>query len=270
MPFDFSLHSSNAMIYALNFSKYYEFDIEVFHAVELPVIAAESSFINYPLKEIIEENKIALENEINRLKKISKTEAVSYTIHVETGMNTSRLIEEAEEKFTDLIIMSVSSRNKFGELFIGSNSIITARNSTIPVLLIPDKKTFNAINNIMLALDASEEVGEHFYTELKFWTDLFNAELRIVIVQEESKAGSITNTIGELDAENKLSHLQHKTFYLTGDPKTEIERMIKNQNPDLLISAPRKHNFFEDILNKSLTKHLAYHSEIPLMTIINQ
>ena len=267
IPFDYSEHAKNTAGYAFGLAKEYGFELIFFHAFQLPVITAESSFINYPIEEMIKENKSALEKEAFRLSELNSAKEIKLKTIVKAGFTTETIIQESQEENADIILMSVTGRNKFGETMIGSNAIFTARNSKIPVLIIPEKYIFKKINKLTLAIDTNDEIEKKFSDKIKYWKDIFDADLEIINIYKKTSNREILQTIGELNAENEFSHIQHKTFYVNDEVRHGIHDFLSKSKPEIFVLVPKKHNIIADVFRESLTKHFAYHSEIPILCI---
>ena len=86
-------------------------------------------------KEITEKKLKDIQNKL-RTDNISS----SYDIEVRHGDPAQNIIEIAEEKDSDLIVISTKGKGNLKELLIGSTAVKVAEKSPIPVLLVPVKK----------------------------------------------------------------------------------------------------------------------------------
>ena len=68
--------------------------------------------------------------------------------------------------------------------------------------------------------------------------------------------------------EKKLENTNHKTFFVyEKDVNKGILEFIDVNNCDLIVTSPKKHNFFYNLFVESHTKKLVFHSPVPVLTI---
>ncbi len=267
VPFDYSEASANAAEYAVSLGKFFDAKLVLFHVYQLPVVTAEASFIQYPLDELHKENLIMLKKERSKLQNRFAND-LPIDVVVKSGFPGSNITEEAENQNADLIIMGITGRNKMGEVLIGSTAVFTARNSKTPVLIVPEGVKYKKIKKIAFACDFDHTEEGGIIETVELYRFLFDAELDIVNVYDENKEPTLENAISGLTVENTLSHVPHKTFFVNNDdPSDGLENYLDKHKPDLLIVVPKRHNLFEKIFRESMTKHLAYHAHIPVLTI---
>ena len=65
-----------------------------------------------------------------------------------------------------------------------------------------------------------------------------------------------------------FSAIKHKLITIQDNDVPEaIKVYLQLNKPDVLIINPKKHDLFEKIFHKSVTKKLAFHSSIPVLSI---
>ena len=87
------------------------------------------------------EKKAITEKKLKDIQNKLRTDNISssYDIEVRHGDPAQNIIEIAEEKDSDLIIISTKGKGNLKELLIGSTAVKVAEKSPIPVLLVPVK-----------------------------------------------------------------------------------------------------------------------------------
>jgi nucleotide-binding universal stress UspA family protein len=267
VPFDYSEASVNAAEYAIGIGKFFDAKLVLFHVYQLPVVTAEASFIQYPLDELHKENVVMLKKERSRLQNKLAND-LPIDVVVRSGFPGSNIIEEAEKQGADMIVMGITGRNKLGEVLIGSTAVFTARNSEIPVLIVPSEVKYKKIRKIAFACDYDHTEEGGIIEHVELYRFLFDAQLDIVNVYDEDKEPTLEKAISGLTVENTLSHVPHKTFFVHNDDASEgLEDYLEKHKPDLLIVVPKKHNLFEKMFRESMTRHLAYHAHIPVLAL---
>jgi nucleotide-binding universal stress UspA family protein len=267
VPFDFTDVSRNSAAYAAGLGKFFDAKLVLFHSFQLPVVTAEASFIQYPVDEMYKENLELLKKERSKLQRAGAMDLPIDCV-VKAGLPGSNIIDEAIVQHADLIVMGITGRNKLGEVLVGSNAVYTARNSEVPVLIVPEEAKYSKIKKIAFACDFDHTEEGTLLEDIQHLRFIFDAELDVVNIYDETKEPSLEKAITGLSVENNLSHTAHKTFFINSDDPAEgLEEYLDHHKPDLMVIVPRKHNIVEGLFKESMTKHMAFHSHIPLLTM---
>jgi nucleotide-binding universal stress UspA family protein len=267
VPIDFSDASLNAARYAVDLAMFLDAKMVLFHSFQYPLVTGEAGFVQFPYEEINRDSLEALKKERFKLQK-GKAMELPIDCIVKAGFAGNEIVDESAAQQADLIVMGITGRNKAGEIFIGSNSVHVARHSNIPVLIIPEKVSYKKIKKIAFACDYDHTENSGLIENVKLYQFMFDAELDIVNVYEESKSPSLEKAISGLSVENSLQYTEHNTFFINNpNPSEGLANYLEKNKPDLLITAPKKHTLFEKIFKENTTKKLAYHSNIPVLTI---
>jgi nucleotide-binding universal stress UspA family protein len=257
----------NAAEYAVGLAKFFDAKLVLFHVYQLPVVTAEASFIQYPLDELHKENLVMLKKERTKLQNKLANE-LPIDVVVRSGFPGSNITEEAENQKADLVVMGITGRNKLGEVLIGSTAVYTARNSEIPVLIVPHGVKYKKIHKMAFACDYDHTEEGGILEHVELYRFLFDAELDVVNVYDEDKEPTLEKAISGLTIENTLSHVPHKTFFVNSeDPGEGLDDYLDKHKPDLVVMVPKKHNLFEKLFKESMTHHLAYHAHIPVLAL---
>ncbi|MBC7864851.1 MAG: universal stress protein [Bacteroidia bacterium] len=267
VPTDFSAPSLNAARYATDLAMFLDAKMVLFHSFQLPLVTGEVGFIQFPYEEISRDSLELLKKERFKLQK-GKAMELAIDCVVKSGFAGNEIVEESKAQLADMIVMGITGRNKAGEIFIGSNSVYVARHSTIPVLIVPENVSFKKIKKIAFACDFDHTENSGLIENVKLYQFMFDAELDIVNVYEENKTPVLEKAISGLSVENSLQHTEHNMFFINNsNPSEGLEDYLEKNKPDLLITAPKKHNLIEKIFKENTTKKLAYHANIPLLTL---
>lgn len=168
----------------------------------------------------------------------------------------------------DLIVMGTTGKDKLKEKIFGSQAIIGARHTTIPLLLIPPNFTFKRIETIVLAwsMDNTEQIfPERTFNDI---LQQLKAELLILNIDHNNKHFSEA-TIREQEFMHHLVDAQHTSFFYDDHPDAArgIIDFAEERHADMVIIIPKKNKFPEGLFHKKVTKRLVSHIEIPLMVL---
>ena len=143
VPIDFSLHSEIAIKYSISFAKQFNATIELIHVVEPMVYAGDVTFnqASFPVVDI--EYKKRDEEKLYLLIEDLKKEYKKISFHSAVGVPFHEILSYAEEKKSDLIIMTTHSKSGFENIFFGSTSAKILRKAHCPILFVrSDERNF--------------------------------------------------------------------------------------------------------------------------------
>lgn len=173
----------------------------------------------------------------------------------------------AYQKTAELIIMGISEKDEWRQLFIGSNTVKMAEENICPVMIIPSSAKFNGISNIALTSDFKDVENTTPELAIKTVLEVFNARLHIVNVDNEHYVSLTQEYLTERGKMQKMFADFNPEFYFIGmnDFYDAIEQFAKDKNIDLIIVIPKNHTFINSIFSRSHTKKLAFNSSVPIL-----
>jgi nucleotide-binding universal stress UspA family protein len=266
IPTDFSKLSQVAVHYAVKMAKKLDAEIVLLNVifisappramVAVKVRAIEDSMVDNAKQDsmqLIKEKKAENKGKLN----------ISYEII--KGYPVEDVVESyAIHNNIDLIIMGTKGATGLTKVLIGSNAAAVINNSDIPVITIPEFARFNNLKHIVYATDFL-----NLNKELKMilpLAQLFDATIHILhIVPSESKKKINTKTIVD-----KLQIKYPKiTFHVSinDDIMEGIDEYNAYIKADMLAMFTHDLTFFEKLFGKSVTRQMAFHTWMPLLTI---
>ncbi len=173
----------------------------------------------------------------------------------------------AYQKTAELIIMGISEKDEWRQLFIGSNTVKMAEQNVCPVMIIPQTAKYNGITNIALTSDFKDVDGTTPELAIKTVLDIFSSKLHIVNVDNEHYVSLTQEYLTERGKMQKMFAVYNPEFYFIGmnDFYEAIEQFSTDKNIDLLIVIPKNHSFINSIFSHSHTKKLAFRSSVPIL-----
>lgn len=173
----------------------------------------------------------------------------------------------AHQKNAELIVMGISEKDEWQQLFTGSNTLKMADQNVCPVMIIPHVSKYSGIKNIALTSDFRNTDTTTPVLAIKTILKMFDASLHIVNVDNEHYVALTDEYLAE---RNKMQHMFadfNPEFYFIGmnDFYEAIEQFSTDKNIDLLIVIPKNHSFINSIFSHSHTKKLAFRSSVPIL-----
>ena len=272
VPTDFSATAKNAALYAIALAKQtqtkkiilYNTYQSGFNVIADPMIPAFGALDLEAIKEGSEE---ALNNFKTELMSVAGDEISLETVS-EFSLLTDGIIELSKKESVDLIVMGITGGGALQENLFGSNTINVAKNTTVPVLIIPQNARFTKFDRVLLACDFHKVVESTPVAPIKKVLDETKAKLYVLHVDDYNKE-NVPDVKFESLMLDTLFQGYHPEYHFADDPDFTdcINEFAVDKQIDLIITIPKKHGLFDGIFKRSHTKMLAFHSHVPLMVL---
>ncbi len=267
-PTDFSKSSENAVRYAIELARISKAKILLMHAYETPVI-----YTDVTISTVQIDFELLRESALKQLKKlyarlIEQVRDVPIELVLLQGLPSARTVEIAIEKKVDLIVMATTATNQLQRFLIGSNATRVVKHAPCKVLLVPPKAKFGGLKKLVYATDLSEE-NLMTANQLSDMASLFKSELIFLnidnksLVHDESDLTRLTHRIRQFVAYPRM-----KGYVCTDlNVADGITFFLKKEKADCLAMATHHRKFIQALANPSVTKRVAYQTDIPLLIL---
>jgi nucleotide-binding universal stress UspA family protein len=268
VPTDFSDTSKNAALFAAQMAA----DIQnakiiLIHVSDKITGGSDGS----PLTEDDDDRRLILTQALSQLKdELLAVAQVPIEFVTEKGTSlVETLSRYVRHQAIDMVIMGITGATRLEQIFMGSNTLDMAKESTCPVLIIPPDAKYRKIKNVVLASDFKDVDTTIPVAPLKATLDLFKPSLHIVNVDSEHYV--------ELTDEYKAERAKLETMLKNYAPEfyfirqydffDAISQFVEDRNIDLIVIVPKDRSFVSGLFKTSHTKKLAYHSHVPIVAI---
>jgi nucleotide-binding universal stress UspA family protein len=136
VPIDFSVHSKNALKYAIPLAEQFGASLHLVFVVEPTVYPADLGFGQVVLPGIEEELREKGAEELQALIEREIGARVPATCVVRTGSPHQEILTEAEEKNVDMIVVATHGHSGVEHMLFGSTADRIVRHAKCPVLTI--------------------------------------------------------------------------------------------------------------------------------------
>ncbi|MDX5321737.1 MAG: universal stress protein [Bacteroidota bacterium] len=263
VPTDFSEPAVNALRYANMLALLTGAEVKVLHIFNVPVV--DPYMPGDTLELLMQEVKAASDAKLKEL--LAEFPGVQgECMH---GFVIDDTIRSAEEWEADLIVMGTTGATGAKEVFFGSNASGVISQSPIKVLSIPASyTTHKSPSKICYASDftGAEELQFQIFIDLaKSW----NCDLDILHVVSDDlvfiadKAEAIYNKIAQTAQFDRMHFEEISSNEVAG----AIETYVQAKDMDILGMAVHRRNLLERLFSKSMTRTIAHHAKIPLLSI---
>lgn len=263
---DFSESASNAVGYAASLAKHLGARLVLVNAFPIPLAGGDAQ-IPIDLSIVSDASIQSLEEIKTKLIR----ENYNFDLVCYSAMGTAySVIEEACNRFeAELVILGMTGEaGRLKEHLIGSTAVSVGRDFKLPVLVIPSDLKYKPIHHVSFACDIDKLEESALLYSVRYFAKLFDATLELVTVQKGGSETKWRESDNYSFIEKTLNTVKHKQVFIKEDDvATALEYYFKFHHTDVVIVNPKKHSFFNRLFSGSITKHLAFHSQVPLLII---
>ena len=267
VPTDFSKNANNALDYAIELAKKEKAKIILLHAFNVTYI-----YPDMPMQYTIDLTESARKDADKKLQllflKVTKSGKIACEIINKQAIVVDLILEVAEKKKPDMIIMGTKGASGIKEVLMGSNTAKVIEKAKCPVMAIPEKTTFKTIKKITYATDyQSSDINA-----IKKIVDiggLFRAKITLLhVCSDELTFETEEELMDKFKAkiQKKIAYDKFVFKLIYGKKFVQVlEEFIKEESPDLLAMSTQYRDLFDKFFKSSFTKKIAYHIKIPLL-----
>ena len=268
-PTDFSKASLNAFSYALRFAAKINAEIITLHVYELPSVTTIENYDfilqTYDLTEISEfEN---YKSEVPKLKKIAAKLNLEYVpiSHVlQQDDPKIEILNAAAHEKPDLIIIGTTGASGLKEIFIGTIAEKVINESKFPVLAVPENAKFKGINKILFLAEL-EKLEMDILSKVSRLVDTFNASLEVLQVKPY-KEDNEAMLLHKWKEHFKNDEILFSTIYSNATEEM-IADYIEISHIDICVMIVHYKDLWQRLFLYSLSRNMAYHTTVPLLSI---
>ncbi|MEO7561276.1 MAG: universal stress protein [Ferruginibacter sp.] len=274
IPTDFSETSKNAALYGIRLGKQLKMNkIILYNAYEiLPVLEPS---LNIPVMQIETFNLPDLKKSSEENLENFRVELMQYCedcMELDTlseyGMVARDINEVSKKNGVDIIVMGVTGAGKLAESLMGSTAVDVARDSELPVVIVPPLAEVSDVKEVMFACDFSKVKNTLPVTEIRNLLADTGANLLVVNIDHNNKHFTVDTPLETSLLDDLLAGCNPEYQFIDDADFVEgINRVALEKKVDLIITIPKKTGWFDGLFKKNHTKALAFHSHVPLMII---
>ncbi|WMJ75077.1 universal stress protein [Cytophagaceae bacterium ABcell3] len=266
VPTDFSKNSINALEYAVKLAEKHKAEIMLYHVYQAVLVNTDPKR-NKVSFDIQEDEKVAK----NKLQKLvthiqSKCDAIKYTYKVGTGQAIEAVKKVVKDDDIDMVIAGTRGAGAVNSVLFGSFTAELIESAPCPVLAIPEHARLTGFSSAIFAT----EFKAKDITSITILSNLlapFDSHIRVIHVAEKPEKSMEKMMQFEKDVRERANkkvkftfEIVRKEHFLDG-----LLDQMTNLPTDLLAMSTRKRTFIEKLYDRSITKVVAYQSEVPLL-----
>ncbi len=270
IPTDFSENANIAVEYACELAKSLSAEVLVVN-VHIPAVT-QYDVVSPIIEEETERAKnIAQEN----LKSICEEIKKEYgDLFCNSKFIVGGIVEAIDalvkEKRADIVVMGTRGANGLGRILFGSNTTKVIEKVKCPVLAIPSNSPFRIPKRIIYATDFNKKEIDHI-GELVTIARAFKAEILMTHITTDREALKSEEMLKVYFSKRVLEITDYEPINYFVKYEENISRALEsfsNQiDADWISMLTHDRTLFEKLYNPSLTKSMAFHTEIPLLAL---
>ena len=265
VPTDFSILSKTASHYAAKMASVLTAELVLIHVVHIDTSRAVAAMHMKDIEdEIVDNAKKDCLKLAHELKAEFGVSEVSYKIIKDYPVED--VIENyAVHNQIDFIIMGTKGATGLKKVLIGSNAAAVISKSSIPVITVPEHSRFNGVNNIVYASDI-ETIDTELNKLVKF-ADLFGAAIHIihVLTPGSDNIPDVAKMEEEIKEQFQYTSISVEVKH-NEDILYTIDEYIADKKADIIAMFTHKPSFLEKLFGKSITRQMAFHAMIPMIS----
>ncbi len=256
---DFSTSSETIMNYAAQLAKQTGTSISLLHVYQVPVGIGDMPVLMVSVEEV----KKNVDENLSEIKEAFQKNYPELAVEVDGRLGD--IVEELNVfcKEADPAVVIIGTNNFSGveKLLFGNTALSIIRHCDYPVIAVPQNAKIAVPGNIVLATDLLN-VADVPAAKIISIVQMLHATLHVVHVRENEEDS-------EEGKEKLLQALSvvHPAFHSVTDEDVlrGLQTYVQENNIDLLLSLPHRHNLYERLFFKLHTDGLIGNMPVPVM-----
>jgi nucleotide-binding universal stress UspA family protein len=273
IPTDFSKCALNAAKYAVELAGITKSKIVLYNSYFYSTaLGRPEAYFDTLQLEAVKENAIKMLEDLATVQLGLPSTGLEYELDhsMSIGNLTSEVNEMCEKHHVGLIIMGThGATGVIQKMLIGSNAASMISSAKCPVMIIPENSKFTVLSKIVFTTSLEEIKDEKLFEPLSEMSWLMEPEINFLIVVKSADELPSDDQLDQyLKLHSYFSHTNHRLHtVIDHDTLRGINNFILETTPDLLVTIPRKQNFFEQLFGTSISKELAYEAIVPMLCL---
>lgn len=268
-PTDFSNVSKNAFLYALRLAKYIDAEIITLHVYEVPQI----NLVDVPVQlfEIYEITELSqFENYRHHIPVLRAIAEKHHLEHIKIsnvlvqGDLIANIIKISKEDQIDYVVMGTKGATGLASTFLGSVTTKVMNETKAIVIAIPENCHYEPIKKIVFTTQYRVEDID-ILKRIVSLAKVFHSHIDCLYVKKDENE----NSQSVVEAWTNIFKNDAIDFHTieSSDVEGIILKFIEVHKINMLAMHIHNRGFFERLFHVSLSKKLAFHSDIPIVAL---
>ena len=265
IPTDFSDGANRARDYAINIAELLDAEIFLINTYHIPHAGATMAVNVDALARDSSQEEMDKQLEYLKLN-FPEIDVRSKCI---SGLFVDTIKRIVEKEAIDMVVMGTTGTSGVVENFLGSNASALIGSINIPIITVPADTVVNFPQRIVVANDLTESGEDNIFSVLKQIVGNTKATLDFLfIVEEEDKANTKIERLKAANFDEAFDPNFHPFHFRESDNAEDgILEYLEDKHFDLLVVVCHQRNFWQRIWERSISKSLVKHAQIPILVL---
>lgn len=262
LPLDFSENSKRALEFSIFLADKKHASITLVHVIELVYDFASQAAV------ILDTMHRDAESMMKKIIEEHRSSGIQFDYVIQEGTASITIARIAEELKATLIVMGTQGASGIKKAFVGSTTVNTIKEAKVPVLVVPAGSHVAQIKKVTLALEFTNQ-EEGFIDWVVMMSEKWRLGLEFLHVQSGSGFKENLSVLGlESYIVKKYPKLPVRIHtYYAPTAKEGLDQFLEEHENGILVMCHHHKNLWNQILSKSQSIQMAYHTHVPLLII---
>ena len=269
VPIDFSENSEHALKCALRWTEKWDSEVELVHVIPPYVdgMNPESALVMAEQQNILMQSAEKNMQEFVARASQNASRIKSVVLLGDPGLT---ICSEAEEAGADMIMMGATGIHGLLDKLFGSVSSVVATHSKVPVLLIPVRTEEISLRKIVYASDYSSASLSNIFYIMRL-AHQYDGRVDFIHV---SHSPPEEESIKEIKLKQLLEEIHPSARYRFDiidrhEVADALYDYAAQQQADLVVTVHKSRDFWQRIVERSLSGKLAFEAKMPVLVLQN-
>lgn len=260
LSIDFSDNSLNALDFAIVLAGKRDGEIILVHVIESVFDFASQAAVT--LENMHRDAETLMQKTLEKY----QDSKLKFTTLIKEGTASISVARIAKEMNATLIVMGTQGASGIKIALIGSTTINVIRESSIPVLVVPAESNASAITKVALALEFAthEEKFINWVIDMSIRWELGLEFVHVQIANDFEEEPGIKKLEDFIASHHPGLPMKIHTFYAK-TPVEGLDQFLEENENVILVMCHTHKNLWDQILNRSQTMQMVFHSKVPLL-----
>ena len=266
-PVDFSPVSVHAARYAASLASDLKAELFLLHVVQMPVVYGDIPMPAGNYDVLLDQAKVAMHDLILSLKREITDMPMLHT-EVKAGSPVYEIMAISDANQPLMVVMGTRGLGSVERFLLGSTTLSTIKECSVPVLVIPENYNYKPIRKIGLASDLNHVVERTPDKYIEQLNTLLHADLHIIHNNANYHEYEPAVMQEEILMDTMFQRVNHRFHFLHQDyTERSIADFAEANQLDWLMVIPEKQGFFDSLFAHQHTREFVLHATLPIMVL---
>ena len=258
---DFTPASINACRYGALLAQSLNCKLVIFNLYQIPVYHSNAGLIGITFPTLQKESKHGVEIIIADLAKDFPGLKIN-------ALSSSNAMKSELEHYTKkhqvmAVVMGLEVKDKISKFIYGSQGVNMGEKLDVPVIIVPGQYVEHQFKSMLLALDNKTRLKTETLQVISDFADVRQLYFKVLHIRtpEEIISPSRINSLKIGSNFMEIETLKSATI------ENGVKKYCTKNNVDMVAIISRKHSVFYKLFNETLTKRLAFVSNVPVLVL---